>query len=102
MTRAESGLSPGEMTTASPETLGLLMLKTDIHARHLDDSAQLTAVSDALADGAATAEDFRKRFPGSAPREIARQLQVPIVATDDDPLAAGEDRHAPQCLDATR
>lgn len=86
MTRAESGLSPGEMTTASPETLGLLMLKTDIHARHLDDSAQLTAVSDALADGAATAEDFRKRFPGSAPRGIARQLQVPIVATDDDPL----------------
>src|SRR5260370_39395747 len=75
----------GKIAAASPEALGLLMLKTDIHATRLDDRAQLAAVSDALADGVATAEDLRKRFPGLAPHEITRELQVPIVATDDDP-----------------
>jgi hypothetical protein len=86
MTTEARGLPLAEIVTASPETLGLLMLKTDIHTRYLDDSTQLAAVSDALADGAAAAEDFRKRFPGSAPREIARELQVDVMATDDDPL----------------
>ncbi|HWL19537.1 MAG TPA: hypothetical protein VNS33_07725 [Bradyrhizobium sp.] len=76
----------GKIAAASPEALGLLMLKTDIHATRLDDRAQLAAVSDALADGVATAEDLRKRFPGLAPHEITRELQVPIVATDDDPM----------------
>ncbi len=76
----------GKIAAASPEALGLLMLKTDIHATRLDDRAQLAAVSDALADGVATAQDLRKRFPGLAPYEITRELQVPIVATDDDPM----------------
>jgi hypothetical protein len=74
------------IATASPETLGLLMLKADVHAARLDDRTRLAAVCDALADGAAAAKDLRKRFPGLAPREIARELQVPVVATDDDPL----------------
>jgi hypothetical protein len=86
MTQEGGGRPLETITTASPETLGLLMLKSDMYAGRLDDRTQLAAVSDALADGAATAEDFRKRFPGSSPREIARELQVPVVATDDDPL----------------
>src|SRR5262249_23728008 len=80
------GLPFGEIASASPETLGLLMLKSDPHAARLDDRSQLAAVSDALADGAAAASDLRKRFPGSAPRDIAHALCVPVEATDDDPL----------------
>jgi hypothetical protein len=76
----------GEITAASPETLGLLMLSADPHATRLDHRTQLAAVSDALADGAATARSLRKSFPGLAPHEIARELQVPVVVTDDDPM----------------
>jgi hypothetical protein len=86
MTQEGRGRPLQEITTASPETLGLLMLKGDIHAARLDDRAQLAAVSDALADGVATAKSLRKRFGGLSPREIARELQVPVVAVDDDPL----------------
>jgi hypothetical protein len=75
-----------EIVAASPETLGLAMLKADPHGRRLDCAAQLAAVSDALADGAATAEDLRKRFPGLTPQEVAREFRVPIEATDDDPM----------------
>lgn len=53
---------------ASPETLGLAMLAADPHAWRLDRAAQLAAVSDALADGAATARNLQARFPGR-PRE---------------------------------
>ncbi|MDI4231889.1 hypothetical protein OZ411_03565 [Bradyrhizobium sp. Arg237L] len=77
-----------QLATASPETLGLLMLKTDRYAIRLDGRTQLAAVSDALLDGAATARSLQQRFPGSGPREIARELQVPVVAADDDPLVA--------------
>jgi hypothetical protein len=75
-----------EIVAASPETLGLAMLKADPHGRRLDSAAQFTAVSDALADGAATAKDLRKRFPTLTPREVARELRVPIETTDDDPM----------------
>jgi hypothetical protein len=75
----------GEIASASPEALGLLMLKSDIHAMRLDDRTQRVAVCDALADGAATARDLRRRFPGLSPREIARELGVPIATSDDDP-----------------
>jgi hypothetical protein len=75
-----------QITAASPETLGLSMLKSDVHATRLDHRARLAAVSDALADGVATAKTMRDRFPGLAPREIARELQVPVEAIDDDPL----------------
>ena len=75
-----------EIAAASPETLGLLMLKGDLHAARLDDRAQRAAVIDALADGAATASDLRKRFPGLNPRRIAGELQVPLTTTDDDPM----------------
>ena len=44
------------------------------------------AVIDALADGAATAEDLRKRFPVLSAREIAGELQIRVTTTDDDPL----------------
>jgi hypothetical protein len=71
---------------ASPEALGLVMLEADPHARRLDRAARFAAVSDALADGAATAKDLRQRFPDTAPQEIARALGVPIEATDDDPM----------------
>ncbi len=79
---------PGEIASASPRALGLSMLKGDAHAARLDDRAQIAAVSDALADGAATAKDIRLRFPGFSPREIARAFGVPVEAGDDDPLVA--------------
>src|SRR5882724_1442133 len=75
-----------EIMAASPEILGLMMLEADPHGWRLDHPAQLAAVSDALADGAATAKTLRERFPGLAPRELARELALPIEATDDDPL----------------
>ena len=75
-----------EIVAASPETLGLAMLRADPHGRRLDRAAQLTAVSDALADGAATARDLRKLFPTLTPQEVARELRVPIEATDEDPM----------------
>ena len=71
---------------ALPETLGLAMLEADPHARRLDRATRQAAVSDALADGAATAKAWRARFPGHAPQEIARELRLPIEATDDDPM----------------
>jgi hypothetical protein len=79
------GLPFADIASASPEMLGLLMLKTNFYAAGLDDRTQLAAVSDALADGLATASDVRRRFPGLGPREIADELQVPVVTTDDDP-----------------
>src|SRR3954468_10754060 len=74
------------IVAASPETLGLAMLKADPHGWRLDRAAQFAAVFDALADGAATAEDLRKRFPVLRAREIARELRIPIETTDDDPM----------------
>lgn len=71
---------------ASPAALGLVMLEADPHGHRLNRAAQFAAVSDALADGTATARDLRQRFPGFAPQEIARTLGVPIEATDDDPM----------------
>jgi hypothetical protein len=75
-----------EILAVSPETLGLAMLEADVHARRLDRATQLTAVRDALADGAATAEALRARFPDLAPHEIAAELDVPVAETDADPL----------------
>jgi hypothetical protein len=75
-----------EITAASPATLGLAMLKADPHGRHLDRAAQLAAVFDALADGAAAAGDLRKRFRTLTAQEVARELQVPVETTDDDPM----------------
>ena len=75
-----------EIVAASPETLGLAMLRADPHGWRLDRATQLAAVSDALADGAATARDLRKRFPVLTPQEVAGELRVPIETTDDDPM----------------
>jgi hypothetical protein len=75
-----------EIMAASPQTLGLAMLRADLHGWRLDRATQLAAVSDALADGAATARDLRKRFPVLTPQEVARELRVPIETTDDDPM----------------
>jgi hypothetical protein len=75
-----------EIVAASPETLGLAMLKADPHGWRLDRAAQFAAVSDALADGAATAQDLRKRFPVLTPQEVAGELRVPIETTDDVPM----------------
>src|SRR3954468_19969506 len=75
-----------EIVAASPETLGLAMLKADPHGWRLDRAAQLAAVSDALADGAATARDLRTRFPALTPQQVARELRVPIETTDEDPM----------------
>lgn len=83
---AASGLPFEEIATASPETLGMLMLKSDLHAARLDDSAQRVAVSDALADGAAIARDLRTRFPDLSPHQIAGELQVTVATIDDDPM----------------
>jgi hypothetical protein len=83
---AARGTSFEEIATASPETLGMLMLKGDLHAARLDQRAQHAAVIDALADGAATAEDLRKRFPGLSPHLIAGEFRVTVATTDDDPM----------------
>lgn len=76
-----------EITTVTPEALGLMMLEADPHAWRLDRSTQIAAVSDALAEGTATAENLQRRFPRLMPQEIARELAVPIKTTDDDPMA---------------
>src|SRR3954470_10210577 len=75
-----------EIGAASPETLGLAMLRADPHGWRLDAAAQLAAVSDALADGAATARDLRTRFPALTPQQVARELRVPIETTDEAPI----------------
>jgi hypothetical protein len=75
-----------EFMAASPETLGLVLLEADPHGRRLQRPAQLAAVADALADGAAIARDFQERFPGHTPEELARALDVPVETTDGDPL----------------
>ena len=75
-----------QIAAASPEMLGMLMLKGDLHAARLDDHAQRAAVIDALADGATAARDLRKRFPGLNPRRIAGELQVSVTTSDDDPM----------------
>jgi hypothetical protein len=75
-----------EIVAASPEKLGLAMLRADPHGWRLDRTEQFAAVSDALADGAATARDLRKRFPVLTPQQLARELGVPIETTDDDPM----------------
>jgi hypothetical protein len=75
-----------EVAAASPETLGLVMLQADPHARRLDRAAQFAAVRDALADGAAAAKSLRERFPDFTMQQIAHQLGVPVEATDDDPM----------------
>lgn len=71
---------------ASPDTLGLIMLEADPHGGRLDHATQIAAVSDALFDGTAAANNWRVDFPNLAPREIARQLRVPVETTDDDPM----------------
>jgi hypothetical protein len=83
---ATAPLRLAELMAASPRTLGLIMIEADPHASRLDRPAQLAAVSDALADGAATARNLQERFPRRTPEELARKLQVPIETTDDDPM----------------
>lgn len=75
-----------EVTAASSETLGRVMLEADPHGWRLDHATQFAAVSDALADGAETAKALRQRFPDLTPRGISRELGVPVEATDDDPM----------------
>ena len=76
-----------ELAAASPEALALVMLQADPHGWRLDRATQHAAVSDALADGAATAHALRRRFPDLSPQAIADALQVPIETIDDDPMA---------------
>jgi hypothetical protein len=75
-----------DLGTTSPQAVGFAMLQADPHAWRLDRDQQLAAVSDALADGAATARQFRNRFATSKPNEIANQLGLTIETTDSDPL----------------
>lgn len=83
---AASGQPFEQIEAASPEMLGMLMLRSDLHAARLDDCAQHDAVIDALGDGTATAADVRKRFPGLSPREIVAELGIKLATTSDDPL----------------
>jgi hypothetical protein len=73
------------MLAASPETLARAMLEADPHAWRLDGPTQSAAVAEALADGAAVAEDLRARFPGLAAQAIARELGVPVEEIGDNP-----------------
>jgi hypothetical protein len=83
---AQHSLPLADIAVHSPEMHGFMMLKRDVHAARLDQGTQLAAVADALADGAATARELRTRFPGLAPRDIAREVCVAVEAVDDDPL----------------
>lgn len=84
---AESRLL-AEALAASPQALGLAMLQSDPHAVRLDHASQCEAVAAALAEGAATSADIRKRYPALTPQEIARELRVAVETTDDDPMVA--------------
>jgi hypothetical protein len=89
--------------SASPQALGLAMLRDDPHAVRLDRASQLAAVADALADGAATAADLKARFPVLTPQGIARELRVPVETSDDDPMVGSiwrfaEYRSRPPCI----
>jgi hypothetical protein len=75
-----------DVAAAPPETLGLVMLQADPHAWRLDRSTQLAAVSDALADGIASAGNLRTRFADLSPEQIARELRVTVETTDGDPM----------------
>jgi hypothetical protein len=83
---AANGRPFEQIAAASPEMLGMLMLKNDLHAARLDDHAQHAAVLDALADGATAAVDMRQRFSGLSPRRIAGELRINVATIDDDPL----------------
>jgi hypothetical protein len=94
---------PADPAAASPQALGLAMLRDDPHGLRLDHASQLAAVSDALADGAATARGLRMQFPVFAPQEIARELRVSVETTDDDPMVGSiwrfaEYRSRPPCI----
>jgi hypothetical protein len=75
-----------ELAAAPAERLAFAMLEADPHARRLELAAKFAAVRDALEEGTATAKSLRARFPDLAPHQIARELGVPVEATDDDPL----------------
>src|SRR5882724_6605939 len=85
LTAPNAGLL-SDVAAASPETLGLVMLRADPHAWRLDRSTQLAAVSDALADGTSSAKSLRARLPDLAPEQIACKLCLPIETTDSDPM----------------
>jgi hypothetical protein len=85
LTAANASRIP-DAAAASAETLGLMMLQADLHGWRLDRATQLAAVSDALADGTAAAENLRKRFSDLLPEQIARALRVPVETTDSDPM----------------
>jgi len=92
-----------ETTAASPHALGLAMLQADPHAWRLDHSTQCAAVSDALADGVASAGNLRTRFPDLAPELIAYELGLPVETTDGDPMIGSiwrfaEYRPRPPCI----
>ena len=72
--------------TATPETLGLLMLAGDPHAKRMAPAEQRAAVGAALAEGADLAGNLRSRFGNLAPAKIASRLGVPITVSDEDPI----------------
>jgi len=79
------------------------MLQADPHAWRLDRSAQLAAVSDALADGIAAAGNLRERFTDVSPDQIARELGLRVETTDGDPMVGSiwrfaEYRPRPPCI----
>jgi hypothetical protein len=86
MAPAAAKLLLAEAMVAPPQALGLAMLQADPHVFHLDHASQCGAVTDALADGAATAADHRKRYPTLTPQEIAREMRVTMEMTNDDPM----------------
>jgi hypothetical protein len=75
-----------DIAAVSPDALGLGMLQADPHAWRLEHATQLAAVSDALADGIATAANLRARFAGLSPEQIAGALRLPVETTDSDPM----------------
>src|SRR6267154_1047463 len=76
------------MAFASPEAIGRAMLLGDSNAWRLSKAEQIAAVSDALADGAATARDVLSRIGSLPPDLLAARLGV-SVATSNEPAQLG-------------
>ena len=73
---------------ALPEAIGRAMLLGDSNAWRLSQAEQVAAVSDALADGAATARDVLSRIGSMPPDLLAARLGV-SVAISNEPARLG-------------
>jgi hypothetical protein len=82
---------------ATPEALGLVILRADPQIRHLAETDHLPVVRSALAEGQATAARLRNRFGQVTPRSIANQLGLVIRESDESALRGSALFYAEYC-----